>query len=85
MDMQIKQQVRVTIDGKPVDVDIHMTVAAALAVANTLRTRVSVSGETRFALCGMGMCQECRVSIDGVAHRLACQVRCTDGMKIVTT
>ncbi len=56
MDMQIKQQVRVTIDGKPVDVDIHMTVAAALAVANTLRTRVSVSGETRFALCGMGMC-----------------------------
>jgi aerobic-type carbon monoxide dehydrogenase small subunit (CoxS/CutS family) len=76
--------VTVTIDGKLVAVDTQMSVAAAIAVAGVLRTHVSVSGETRFALCGMGMCQECRVSIDGVAHRLACQVRCLDGMEIVT-
>jgi hypothetical protein len=47
-------------------------------------TRRSVSGESRFAMCGMGQCQECRVTIDGVPHRLACMVRCREGMVIET-
>lgn len=79
-----KEQVTVHIDGKPVAADTYMTVAAALVAANVMRTRKSVGGEIRFALCGMGMCQECRVRIDGVPHRLACQVRCAAGMRIET-
>jgi predicted molibdopterin-dependent oxidoreductase YjgC len=74
----------VHIDGVAAVVTPHMSVAAALLQAGAMRTRRSVSGETRFAFCGMGMCQECRVEIDGAAHRLACQVRCRDGMVIVT-
>jgi ferredoxin len=74
----------VHIDGVAAAVTPQMSVAAALLQAGVMRTRRSVSGETRFAFCGMGMCQECRVEIDGVPHRLACQVRCRDGMSIVT-
>ena len=74
----------VQIDGVPVGVTPHMSVVAALIQAGTMRTRRSVGGETRFAFCGMGTCQECRVEIDGLPHRLACQVRCCDGMVIVT-
>jgi succinate dehydrogenase/fumarate reductase-like Fe-S protein len=76
--------VTVHIDGSAVEVHAHMTVAAALVQAGVMRCRRSVSGEARFAFCGMGVCQECRVTIDQVPHRLACQVRCCSGMAIDT-
>lgn len=76
--------IEVTVDGALVRVDAGASVVAALLLAGRLCTRRSVSGEPRFALCGMGQCQECRVTIDGRAHRLACQVRCSAGMAIVS-
>jgi predicted molibdopterin-dependent oxidoreductase YjgC len=74
----------VSIDGRAVTVAAHMNVAAALVQADVLCTRRALDGAARFALCGMGVCQECRVTIDGQAHRLACQVLCRDGMRIDT-
>jgi sarcosine oxidase subunit alpha len=32
----------------------------------------------------MGVCYECRVTIDGVAHRRACLVTVLDGLHVVT-
>lgn len=78
------EQITVTVDGRPVWLQAGASVIAALVVADTLCTRRSVSGEPRFALCGMGQCQECRVTIDGSTHQLACQVRCRAGMVIVS-
>jgi aerobic-type carbon monoxide dehydrogenase small subunit (CoxS/CutS family) len=46
--------------------------------------RVAPSGVRRQPLCGMGVCGECRVTVDGRAHRLGCQVACVDGMEIRT-
>ncbi len=46
--------------------------------------RISVSGEPRTALCGMGICFECRAVVDGVAHRRTCQIACAPGMQIRT-
>lgn len=74
----------VVIDGQNIGVASGASVVAALLIGARLCTRRSVSGEARFALCGMGQCQECRVTIDGRPHRLACQVRCEPGMVIVT-
>lgn len=85
--------VRITIDDLPFDVASGTTVAAALAAVPAIPgaderrrrgTRVSVGGEPREALCGMGICQECRVTIDGVAHTLACQTLCRDGQTVRT-
>jgi predicted molibdopterin-dependent oxidoreductase YjgC len=78
------QLIVVNIDGRAVKVAEGASVVAALVVADSLCTRRSVTGEPRFALCGMGQCQECRVTIDGVPHRLACQSACRDGMVIDT-
>lgn len=78
-------RVTVTIDGIPLDVPVYTTAAAAVARRYGVRgTRVSVSGQPRAALCGMGVCQECRVTIDEAAHALACQTICRDGMTIGT-
>lgn len=73
------------IDGQPVSVVSQgMTVAAALAHHYSLGiTRRSVSGQLRAPVCGMGVCHECRVMIDG-QRVLACQTLCRDGMRIDT-
>jgi D-hydroxyproline dehydrogenase subunit gamma len=76
-------EIRVVIDGETVEVEQGATVAAALALCRK-SARLSVSGEPRSPMCGMGVCQECRVSIDGRAHVLACQTLCREGQNIST-
>nr|WP_008059756.1 MULTISPECIES: 2Fe-2S iron-sulfur cluster-binding protein [unclassified Pseudomonas]EJN27491.1 hypothetical protein PMI35_03352 [Pseudomonas sp. GM78]NYU07225.1 (2Fe-2S)-binding protein [Pseudomonas sp. SbOxS1] len=70
-------------DGRTLKVAEGTTVAAALALAGDGCSRTSVSGERRAPLCGMGICQECRVTIDG-RRRLACQTLCQQGMQVQT-
>ncbi|WNC93785.1 (2Fe-2S)-binding protein [Paraburkholderia sp. FT54] len=77
-------RVSLTIDGHGIDVDAGTTVAAALVLAGVRSTRISLSGQPRAALCGMGVCEECRVTIDGRAHALACQTLCRDGQIVLT-
>ncbi len=75
------------VDGRSVQVARGSSVVAAIALAQGVAgvvTRASVSGAQRGPLCGMGVCQECRVTIDGVQHRLACQTLCVQGMSIKT-
>ncbi|SAL22411.1 NAD-dependent formate dehydrogenase subunit alpha [Caballeronia peredens] len=76
--------VSVTIDGERLTVPAFTTVAAALAMSGVRATRRSVTGAPRAALCGMGVCHECRVTVDGRAHVLGCQTLCRDGLAIET-
>jgi D-hydroxyproline dehydrogenase subunit gamma len=85
MPSRTSERVRVTIDARTVEVEAGTLVVAALAIAGLRGTRTSVNGQPRAALCGMGICQECRVTIDGRAHALACQTVCRDGQIIQTT
>lgn len=71
------------LDGRPLNVAPGTTVAAALALGGDGSARTSVSGQRRAPLCGMGICQECRVTVDGL-RRLACQTLCRDGMQVET-
>ncbi|MFZ6765446.1 2Fe-2S iron-sulfur cluster-binding protein [Undibacterium sp. Di26W] len=84
MPEQTAVQAHIWINGQPVESRSDMTVAAALIQYQHQQTHVSVSGQPRFAVCGMGVCQECRVSINGQPHRLACQEYCCSGMVINT-
>lgn len=72
------------INGQAVTVPAGCSVAAALAIAGDGIARTSVSGEARAPLCGMGICQECRVWINGV-RRLACQTTCGANMRVEVT
>jgi sarcosine oxidase subunit alpha len=60
------------------------TVAAAVLREDVPSFRRSVTGEARGPLCGMGICFECRVTIDGVAHIRSCQTVCENGMDVRT-
>ena len=61
------------------------SVAAAILIAGCDRLRTSISGQPRGPLCGMGVCFECRVTINGVAHARSCQIVCEEGMRVLTT
>jgi len=76
---------RITVDGRALEVPPGTLVAAAVEIAAPGRgARVSPDGLRRQPLCGMGVCGECRVAIDGHAHRLGCQSLCAPGMEIRT-
>jgi sarcosine oxidase subunit alpha len=74
----------IEVDGIAVRVPADLTVAAALFLHGTTTFRSSVCGAPRAPLCGMGTCQECRVTIDGIPHRRACLEPVRAGMKILT-
>lgn len=76
-------RVSLQINGQTVKVIDGMNVAAAIAQLR-LPCRRSVSGQARMPLCGMGVCFECRVCIDGVAQQRACMVQVRDGMQVIT-
>jgi D-hydroxyproline dehydrogenase subunit gamma len=73
----------ISIDGRRMEVVAGTTVAAALLQAGSA-SRISVRGEPRQPLCGMGICYECRAQIDGRAQQRTCQIPCRSGMQIVT-
>lgn len=75
--------VTVTVNGSPVSVPPGTTVAVAVMIAGQ-SCRTSVTGEPRGPLCGMGICFECRVAIDGRPHCRSCQILCKPGMEVRT-
>jgi aerobic-type carbon monoxide dehydrogenase small subunit (CoxS/CutS family) len=76
--------VRIFVNGAPVEARGDTTVAAVLLNAGVVAFRDSVRGAPRAPLCGMGVCQECRVTIDGAAHQRSCMMRVAADMHIDT-
>ncbi|PPT90910.1 (2Fe-2S)-binding protein [Xanthomonas theicola] len=74
---------RLQVNGRAVDVLPGSSVAAAVAQV-AVHVRRSRSGQPRAPLCGMGVCSECRVRIDGVAQLRACITPVRDGMQVWT-
>lgn len=79
----MRDPVTIRVNGRSVAVPLGATVAVAMAIAGTA-CRTSVSGEPRSPLCGMGICFECRVEIDGRPHQRSCQILCLPGMEVRT-
>ena len=79
------QPVAIRVDGHPVPAFRGQTLLAALHAAGIRVLRRSARfGEPRGALCGMGVCFECRVTVNGRADVQACMTEVEDGMEIDT-
>ena len=77
-------EVRLRVDGETIVVPAGATVAAALLARDCGAARRSVDGALRGPVCGMGVCQECRVTIDGERHQRACMRVAVEGLEIHT-
>jgi D-hydroxyproline dehydrogenase subunit gamma len=75
--------VSITINGRKHKVATGTVVSAVLLAAG-IPCRRSSTGQLRTAFCGMGICFECRATVDGVPHRRTCQLLCCAGMVIQT-
>ena len=76
--------VTLSVNGKPVTVPAGAMVSTAVALAGAALYRRSVTGEPRAPLCGMGICFECRVTINGRQHSRSCLLPCEPGMEVRT-
>ena len=81
----MRETIEVWVNGKAVRVPEGSTISAAVALAGAAACRTSATGEPRGPLCGMGICFECRVSVNGIEHVRSCQVLCKPGMDVRTT
>ena len=79
------KRLRITVDGTVLEVPAGATLAAALIAAGktTLRTSPRL-GQPRGLYCGMGICFECLLRIDGKAQLRSCLVEVRDGMVVET-
>lgn len=76
--------VSLRINGRAISVPAGTIVAAAVALAGVSAFHRSVSQQPRGPLCGMGICMECRVTINSRAHCRSCQIICEPGMEVST-
>ena len=76
--------ITLSVNGRSITVPEGSMVSAAVAISGATMFRRSVRGEARAPLCGMGICFECRVTINGQPHARSCQIVCRDGMDVRT-
>jgi D-hydroxyproline dehydrogenase subunit gamma len=74
--------VEIRVNGAPHRVPAEVTLAAALLSIDRRTFHRSVSGMPRGPVCGMGICFECRVTIEGEPHRRACLEPVREGMDV---
>ncbi len=77
-------EVTISVDGKPVRCAAAASVAAALLASGhgPAVRRSERRGEPRGLFCGMGVCFDCLVTVDGRSGVRACMTPVRDGMKV---
>jgi predicted molibdopterin-dependent oxidoreductase YjgC len=78
------ETIQISVNGHLVKVPIGTVVAGAVAAAGVTQFRRSVGGAPRGPVCGMGVCMECRVTINGREQSRSCQTLCEPGMEVRT-
>lgn len=69
-------------EGREIRCRTGVSLAAALAGAGESVFGIGPNGDTRGIFCGMGVCQECRVSVDGRHGIRACMTAAEDGLEV---
>lgn len=78
------KQLQVEVNGNPFIAFEGETVAALFAAEKLSAMRTTQEGEPRGMYCGMGVCFDCLVVINGITNTRACMTWLQDGMKIST-
>ena len=66
----------------PTEAFLGETVAAVMLAGGEIATRTTVGGVPRGIFCGIGVCFDCLVVVDGVPNTRACMTPVRDGMQV---
>jgi len=82
--MDIGDTFEIEADGKTLLASSGQTIAEAL-LANGVRTlRMTKKQASRGVYCGMGICYECRMIVNGMPNVRTCMTLATPGCKVIT-
>lgn len=77
---------RLTFDGRPITARPGQSVAAALLAAGIRAWRTTRRrGRPRGLFCGIGVCHDCLLTVDGQPDQRACLLPARDGMTLAST
>lgn len=76
--------VNFSFDGRALQARQGVSIAAALTEAGIRALRLTPTGAPRGMFCGMGVCQDCLVMVNGQPSQRACMTPLSDGMEITT-
>lgn len=74
--------VRATFEGEPIEAPAGASVAAALIASDRTAWRRTRDGQPRGLFCGIGVCFDCLVEIDGESGQRACMIPLAEGMRV---
>ena len=75
--------INLSINGTAVQVTQGTSVAAAIIISGSDTIREAIDGSGRGPLCGMGVCYECRATVNGNEFTRTCMMQCSEGMEVV--
>jgi D-hydroxyproline dehydrogenase subunit gamma len=76
--------ITIVVDGVPVRGLDGQTIAGVLMGAGRLAWRTTRNGRPRGVFCGIGVCHDCLVAVNGLSDVRACQRRAADGDSVST-
>lgn len=76
--------VTISVNGSPLQAPAGALLASVLMNHGLATFRASPTGSPRGPLCGMGICQECRATVNGVAQTRTCTVPVAEGLQVRT-
>lgn len=79
-----ERPLRITVDGEPVTGIAGQSIAGVLLAAGRTSWRTARSGAPRGVFCGIGVCFDCVLTVNGAPDVRACRRRAKDG-DVVTT
>ena len=71
-------------DDQPVPFVPGQNIGAALLAHGLSTLRSTRGGRPRGLFCGIGVCFDCLVTVNGVANQRACQVLASDSLQVRT-
>ena len=80
-----KEKVKLLVNGKEIPAYKGETILAALMASGYKKLKRSpLKKESRGALCGMGVCFECMVTVNGIPNIRSCMTEVENNMEIGT-
>lgn len=84
-DLRRGPEVHLLIDGEAIVAYEGETIATALLTAGQRVFRHTGTGEPRGIFCGIGVCYDCLVTVEGLGAVRACVTSVREAMKILTS
>lgn len=80
------REISFTFNGAQFKCTPGQSIAAALIASDTRELRTTrFDNEPRSIFCGIGVCYDCVVVVDGVGNQRSCLIEAKQGMKVEST